>query len=379
MVRKRSNAEGSIYFSERDQRWEASLVVGRKPDGRLIRRKFTGKTRKAVTAKLDAAKAALEHGLDVPDERTTVADFAAWWLEHVLPAEGLTPATELWYRDMLTTYVLPHVGHRTLTGPKALTVGDVETMTGELARRDLSTRVQVGARTTLGKLLRAAEQRGLVHRNVARLAKRPRDRGKARDLKALTVDEVAELVDAVTGTRWHPLVVVGVTTGLRPGELLALHWADVKLGANPHVAVRHAISHVGGPTLKDVKRPRSRRTVPLAAEAVDALRSWRKQQAQERLAAGPLWSNDWADLVFTNESGEPVRVDTFRHAIGRSMPGVHPHRLRHTYATHLLEAGVPIHHVAELLGDTVAVVEATYSHVLRPKHEVAAVASELLR
>src|SRR5690606_34248678 len=102
MARKRSNAEGSVYFSERDQRWEASLVVGRKPDGRLIRRKFTGKTRKAVTAKLDAAKAALDHGLDVPDNRTTVADFAAWWLAHVLPAEGLTPATELWYRDMLT-------------------------------------------------------------------------------------------------------------------------------------------------------------------------------------------------------------------------------------------------------------------------------------
>jgi site-specific recombinase XerD len=57
---------------------------------------------------------------------------------------------------------------------------------------------------------------------------------------------------------------------------------------------------------------------------------------------------------------------------------VHPHRLRHTYATHLLEAGTPIHHVAELLGDSVATVEATYSHVLRAKHEVANVARGLL-
>jgi site-specific recombinase XerD len=45
---------------------------------------------------------------------------------------------------------------------------------------------------------------------------------------------------------------------------------------------------------------------------------------------------------------------------------------RHTYATHLLEAGEPIHHVAELLGDSVAIVESTYSHVLRPKHDTAA-------
>ncbi len=389
MARKRANDMGSVYRNTARRRWEAKYVTGRKPDGTPIRKVLTARTRAEVEQRLRDALDALDQGLAVPDSRTTVAGFAAWWTEHVLPGEGLAPKTERWYRDTLDSYVVPHVGHRALTGPKALTPGDVETMTGRLQADGYSHRVAQAARVTLSKLLRAAETRGLVSRNVARLAKPPRDRGKARAMKALTVAEVGVLLDALDAaaatdetkarprSRWHPIVVVGVTTGLRPGELLALHWPDVDLGKHPHVSVRHAISHVNGPELKAPKRERSYRTVPLTPEAVAALKAWRKVQAAERLAAGELWSPDWPDLVFTNPEGLPQRVDTFRHALSRRLPDAHPHRLRHTYATHLLEAGTPIHHVAELLGDTVATVEATYSHVLRAKHEIVAVARGL--
>lgn len=379
MTRKRSNSEGSIYKNEARGRWEAMLVTGRDANGKLIRKKFTGRTRVIVTAKLDEAKKALDQGLEVPDNRTSINAFAAWWLENVLPGEGLAPATDRWYRDVLNTYVLPNVGTKSLTGPSAVTVHDVEAMSAALDKAGKSTRVQVGARVALGKILRAAEQRGLVARNVARLSTRPKDRGKARTIKALTVAEVNDLLRELRGTRWHPIVTVGVTTGLRPGELLALHWPDVLLtGSEPQLSVRHAVSHVGGATLKAPKRDRSYRTVPLPREAVAAFKAWKKEQATERLTAGALWSRDWPGLIFTNETGEPVRVDTFRHALGNAILGISPHRLRHTFATHLLEAGVPIHHVAELIGDTVAIVESTYSHVLRTKSEVAAVASSII-
>lgn len=378
MAARRANNEGSVYKDGR--RWVAALVVGHDPEtGRLIRRRFTAKTRKEVTAKLEAAKAAVGHGLVIPDDRTSVADFIAWWVVSVLPGEGLAPRTERWYVDTLTGYVAPQVGHRTLTGPRALTPGDVEAMTAALATAGYSHRVQVASRMALGKVLRAAEARGLVGRNVARIAKPPRNRGKAREVKALTVDEVRVLIDGLEGSRWHPPALVGVVTGLRPGELLALHWADLVLdGDEARLAVRHALSHANGAELKAPKRERSYRTVPLPPEAAACLRSWRKMQAEERLAAGPLWSPDWPGLVFTNSEGLPLRVDGLRQAMRRVLPDAHPHRLRHSYATHLLEAGLPIHHVAELLGDAVATVEASYSHVMRTKHEAAGVASGLL-
>ena len=52
----------------------------------------------------------------------------------------------------------------------------------------------------------------------------------------------------------------------------------------------------------------------------------------------------------TRTVGSPTPISTFRH----------------TYATHLVEAGVPVAHLAELLGDTIAVVESTYAHVSAP-------------
>ena len=228
-------------------------------------------------------------------------------------------------------------------------------------------------------MLRAAEVRGRVGRNAARLASPPRDRGKPRKVKALTAAEVAALLDALGDeSPWHPIVVVGATTGLRPGELLALHWPDVHLDRDPRVSVRHALTYVGGISLKAPKRERSYRTVPLVPEAVASLKAWRKTQAAGKLAAGPLWSPDWPGLVFTGPDGTPRRVTRYRTVLNAAVPQTSPHRLRHSYATHLLEAGTPIHHVAELLGDTVATVEGTYSHVLRPKHEVVDVARGLL-
>jgi integrase len=373
MARKRSNREGSIYKNEARGRWEAALVVGHRPDGRPIRRRFTARTRVEVTGKLDNAKKALDQGLSIPDPRTTIAEYAKWWLAEVLPGEGLAPKTERWYGDMVDL-LLPEVGQRTLTGPRALTPADVEALCGKMR----TARTADAVRTTLSKLLRSAEARGLVGRNVARLAKRRRDAGKAREVKALTVTEVKGLLDALDGTRWHPIALVGVTTGLRPGELLALHWPDVHLGTDPHVSVRHALSYVSTVSLKAPKRPRSYRTVPIVPEAVTALNAWRKSQAAERLAAGPLWSTDWPGLVFTTDDGRPHRVNAYWQALTAAVPGAHPHRLRHSYATHLLEAGTPIHHVAELMGDTVGTIEGTYSHVLRHKHEVVNVARGLL-
>lgn len=378
MARRRSNDQGSIYKNEARGRWEAKYFTVRS-DGSRVRKLVTARTRKEVEAKLAAALEARDQGLAPPDTTTSFRTFADWWADHVLPAEGLAPATERWYRDVLKSYALPHVGNRTLVGRGAITPADVQTMTGAIMAGGHSHRTAVAARTVVGKVLRAAQERGLVARNVAYLAKRPRDRGRPRAVKALTVDQVTQLLAELEGTPWHPIVVVGVTTGLRPAELLALHWPDLNLdGPEPHLSVRHALTYVDGPTLKAPKRERSHRTVPLVPEAVTALKAWRKQQAADRLRAGEHWSHDWPGLAFTREDGTPRRVDVYRQTLAAAVPGAHGHRLRHTYATHLLEAGTPIHHVAELLGDSVATVESSYSHVLRRKHEVASVVSGLV-
>jgi len=379
MGRKRSNGQGSVFKNESRNRWEAHLVVGFDDKGRPKRKIFTARTRAEVEARLDEAQSALDQGLQIPDNRTTIEEFATWWLDDVMPGEGLAPKTEQYYRDVMSAYVVPSVGHRTLTGPRALTPADVEHMTSTLMRNGYSHRVALAARTATSKMLQAAVTRGLVGRNVARLAKAPGDRGAPKPIKAMTVTEVGKLLDGLKEACWHPIALVGVTTGLRPQELLALHWDDVHLDdSEPYVAVRHALTFTGGTALKAPKRERSYRTVPIPPEAVRALKAWKKEQAADRLQAGPLWSSAWSGLVFTTSTGTPHRTDNYRRAVAKAFKGATPHKLRHTYATHLLEAGTAIHHVAELLGDSVATTEATYSHSLRTKTEVTKLASALV-
>jgi integrase len=234
----------------------------------------------------------------------------------------------------------------------------------------LSTRTQRCARTALVKLLTAAEIRGLVGRNVGRLAKAPQAKGTARPIKAFDRPQLVALLDRLEGSPFWLPTLVAARTGLRPGEALGLAWSDLDLDDQPRLVVRRTLSHHGGAALKAPKRPRSYRTVPIPADAARRLRAHR--DAPRPVAVDERWSG----LVFLTPAGRPMRVDVWRKAMADAVPGAHPHRLRHTFATTLLERGLALHIVAELLGDTSAVVEGAYSHVLRTKFEIAEMLGE---
>lgn len=98
------------------------------------------------------------------------------------------------------------------------------------------------------------------------------------------------------------------------------------------------------------------------------LKSHIRQQTEERLAAGPAWSD--SGHVFTTEVGEPLRPATvslaFERAVGRAkVPAIRLQDLRHVSATLALLAGVPVHVVSARLGHAdPAITLRVYSHCL---------------
>lgn len=141
--------------------------------------------------------------------------------------------------------------------------------------------------------------------------------------------------------RW----LVGLALGLRQGEALGLWWDDLDLDAGL-LRVRRALQRRrgGGLVFTEPKTQRSKRTIPLPAQLVTALRQHQARQGQERIIAGSLWRGN--SCVFATPIGTPVdpRNDfrEFKKLLTRAdLPSVRLHDLRHTAASLLLAQHVP--------------------------------------
>jgi integrase len=152
-----------------------------------------------------------------------------------------------------------------------------------------------------------------------------------------------------------PLVALGIATGLRRGELLALRWSDVDETAGTLTVARAlARSSAGGYAIAEPKSRRAHRTIALPALGRDALRRQAEMQARDREAAGSAWQ-DRDGLIFADPIGRLLHPESvtsaWRALVARTGIGrLRLHDLRHTTATLSLSAGVPVRDVADMLG-----------------------------
>ena len=133
-------------------------------------------------------------------------------------------------------------------------------------------------------------------------------------------------------------------SGLRVAEVCGLRIEDVDLGTG-------VVAVLG-------KRDKWRR-VPVTPGATDALRSWLTdgRPAYER-------PDTPDDVVFLNERGRRLGPRDCRRIIDRrAVEPTHPHALRHTFATHLLDGGADLRAVQELLGHSDLQTTQRYTHV----------------
>ncbi|MDP6609892.1 MAG: site-specific integrase, partial [Vicinamibacterales bacterium] len=150
--------------------------------------------------------------------------------------------------------------------------------------------------------------------------------------------------------------------------IVALTWADVDLDSSSLMVTKSLEQTRAGLTVKAPKTAKGRRTIPLPAITVEALRRHRAQQKAERLRLGSLYQD--AGLVGAAPDGAYWPPDSLSSAFQRfrreaNLPPIRFHDLRHTHATQLLRQSVHPKIVAERLGhSTITSTLDTYSHVL---------------
>lgn len=196
------------------------------------------------------------------------------------------------------------------------------------------------------------------------------------EMQVWTPAQVQTFLAHVQAERLYALWALAFSTGMRRGELCGLRWSDVDLDAG-RLRVAQTLARVGKRLEYGTpKSKRSRRSLPLDTRTVAALKSWKAQQARERLAWGPAYND--TGLVFNREDGSPLSPDGVGKAFEvrarkSKLPIIRLHDIRHTYASISLASGVNIKVLSERLGHaTVAFTLDVYGHLLPGMQEDAA-------
>lgn len=286
------------------------------------------------------------------------------FLEHLEDERGLSPHTLTAYRSDLTRF------HQFLCGdflgrpPAEVGPRDVDTLAvrsflAGLHRQGLGRRSQGRALSAVRSFFRWAYRRGEVEANPAEPVRTPKH--EKRLPRHLRPGEIETLLEAPEGDdpltrRDRALLELLYATGLRVGELVSLDWRDLDLSAR---------------TLRVIGKGSKERMVPFGRPAVRALREWLEVWEDLRREAGADRRNDdprdepvWLNYRGGRLSARSVARILDKHVERAALAsGVHPHTLRHTFATHLLEAGADLRSIQELLGHASLSTTQRYTHL----------------
>jgi len=343
-------------------------------------------TRKAAEQIERKMKGDVDRGVSLSGSALTLREFfdGVWWpsVDARQKRGDIAIGTALHYKIIANSYILPTLGTRRL---RHLSAADLRALYAGLRDREkpLSARTIQAAHRVASMMLVFALDDGYITKNPA-LGRDVAPKGRATSVERDAVWDAAQIktfLEVVGGDRLFALWRLAATTGMRRGELLAMRWSDLELSAGrAHIVRSFVLSPDHKVRYTSPKTARGRRTIDLDAATVKALKSHRKAQAEERLASLGAWpeTGDDFDLVFTDEVGRPLfpRTVTMRFAeiiADADLVKIRLHDLRHSVATLMLRAGVPVHVVSEHLGHaSPSITMDVYAHVLRDQRTDAA-------
>lgn len=324
----------------------------------------------------DKARAASHDGTYVAPAAMTTGQ----WLDQWLDAHGptLKASTLASYRAKIDHYLKPRLGAVKL---QALSPSRLSKVWTDLSKsggedgRPLSPRTVEYTRAILRKACADAVVERLLTVNPVHGSKAPRR--ERHDLVVWDDEQQAAFLGAETvrESRWWVVWRLALATGMRRGEMCALTWDAVDLAART-IHVNRSATQIDKEVVTNDTKSGEDRIIAVGGDMVAALKTWKKQQAEERIAAGVAWT-DSGGLLFTWQDGTRALPDYLSKRFvtqqaGMGLPRLSLHGTRHTHATTLLRAGVPVHVVAQRLGHAdPSLTLRVYSHAI-PADGVAA-------
>lgn len=307
-----------------------------------------------------------DHGIIVDCTNDSVSQYMAKWMQ--LGKLDRSPSTHERYDQLLRLYVLPVLGRQKLTKLRPMQIQSLLNTLRESGRHDGKTG-GLAPKTVkhIHDLLRAALNQAvrwqILAINPATLVQPPKVPKPS--IRVASSDDIANLLVAINDSYYRIPILIAMATGMRRGEVCALRFEDFNEQTRTLLVRRSFVQTKAGVIEKSTKTDKPR-VILLPSDLAEELTAIRESRQ-----AAP---EDWISLNAIGGKLAPKSLDKVYRRIRRAVGvDVTLHGLRHTQATELILAGVPVKTVADRLGhSTVTVTQDIYAHVM-PQHQQPAV------
>jgi integrase len=321
----------------------------------------------------------------VEPSKLAVGEWLMEWLDTAIKPPNKRLRTYETYQSVIGRHLTPALGHIRL---QQLKPTDLKRYYNDA---ELSPTTLEQHHPLLHSALKAAQLQGLVQRNVASLVIGKPHRPEGRDdvlQHCWEAEEARRFIAAAKAMGAQPAAfyTLALDSGARKGELCGLQWADIDLDTGTIAIVRQLIKPGPEPVFGPLKNGESR-TLSVASETITLLRKHKAHQAELKLANrahyhdhGLVFAKEWEHLRRHGDTlGHPLQMNNigqneYRRIIqAAGVRSIKFHGLRHTCATLLLQAGVPIKVVQERLGHKrIEITLNIYAHALPSMQQDAA-------
>lgn len=394
MAKKRGQGEWS-YTQRKDGLWTARKQFGKKENGKANIKAFYGKNISEVKNKAKQYEFQISGGIreDIVN-RMTIYDYVSNWLKTFkynsvknTTYDGLEYALEV----RVKPYAIANVQL------KNLSTEICQQYINELTNSDKKYTLATITKTynMLNQCLTHAENVGDIQRNPMRYAKLPSSdkvQAKTKEIAILVPDEIKKVVakakecfkNDVPKYYYGDVIILMLFTGMRIGECLGLRWSDIDL-INNTIKIDNTISTVinrdsdadGSSENKkrktkmidtSPKTKKSNRTIPINNTAREAILSIRNRTRTE------MSPNSYVVVTKTGKLCNARNIsrtfDAILTACGIDKNLYSPHSLRHTFVSMLLNKGVDMKIISELVGhEKVSTTYNIYAHLMPEQKE----------
>ena len=366
-MRRRETKDGRVFY-------EISVSRGR-DKSRLTRRWYPpeGWSRKAIERELAAVAAEFERQSDAGEiitraeqrerEAAKILTLRQYGERVSMPSKAVTMSenSRSNYQGYLDKRIYPALGDIKLP---EVTPAQLTALLLDVQAEGKAHSTVIKVYTILHSFFKMAYLGDMIPRNPMDKVERPKPRkGEVKEAGPLAYTP-AEVQQIITGLereplKWQALVHLLIDTGIRRGECCALQWKNIDFDSGAITIGGNLCYTSAKGVYLDTPKNGHTRTVYAGAHTLTLLRQLRTEQAQKAIS----------QYVFTKEgSPEPMHPQSPTRYLKKfserySVPDLHPHKLRHTFASIAITNGADVASVSEALGHSdKAVTLRMYTH-----------------